>query len=1265
MIAHRFRLMIVASLCGLACALAVWVSPAAAATQVGGPGTGSGQFRESSGVGIDQATGDVYVPDMYNYRVDEFDGSGNFLMAWGWGVDEADPADEPQTCTTSCRGGISGPGAGQFAGEGPQGAAVDNDPLSESDGDVYVVDWESFRVEKFSSSGKFLLMFGGGVNEATNGDVCVAGERCQQGTEGTSDGQFEWAYRGDGYIAVGPGGAVYVGDHARIEVFEPSGVWRENISLSSLSSTGKVTALAVDSVGDMYVKDSEVPGVREIEPTGVEKSTQFDAGSESVQSIALDEESDDLFVGDSSGGFHILEYDPTGKEIDSFGSRTAESTNGMAFSDTRSELYVSNPSGSNLWILPAPESGPLVEPGSESATPGRRGTATLEASVNPEGNETTYRFEYIDEAHYKESGYASASSTPAVSIGSSFEDQSASAHLSGLIAGGTYHYRVVATNSEGTATGPDETLTTVAPVLIEGPWVSGVAGTSVTLSARIDPLGAATEYRLEYGTSTAYGHTLSGKVGEGEGYVLISYHQQELQPLTTYHYRLVTSNEVGSVESSDQTFTTQPAGGELALPDGRAWQLVSPPDKGGSLIDTSTPYGNDLVQAASDGSGITYQVTEPIGEGVVGYSYWAQILSMHGASGWTSRDVNGQQSLPSGGEPAGTALIESGEHYELFSTDLSSALLEPGHTGTTPLSAQATERTLYLRDDINGTFSPLETEANVQPGTKFGDPYMEYQAATPDLSHVVFSTFAALKPETVKGDSSLYEWHAGELQLVSILPDGKATSGGAIGSFTGGGGMSARAISDDGRWVVWKHGESEGGEGLYVRDMVAGRTMQIGGRHARFETMSSDGSKIFFVEQEGNSEQESDENGDLYMFDTADGMQTNLTASQEAGERSADVQDAVMGASEDGSYIYFVARGVLASGAVRGEDNLYVLHESGGSWTTTHIATLSPEDQHSWGGGFTAFGASLSLVSSRVSPDGHYVAFMSDRSLTGYDNIDAVSGKPDEEVYLYNAVTDRLVCVSCDPTGARPVGVYDTSEGTGSLLVDRLGAWTATHGAENHWLAGSIPGWSNVEGRALYQPRYLSDSGRLFFDSPDALVPQDTNGLEDVYEYEPVGIGSCTEADVTFGQRSDGCVGLISSGQSSSESAFLDASETGDDVFFVTASRLTTEDYDTSSDIYDAHVCSTSSPCMSSPVSPPPCASGDSCKAAPSPQPEVFGPAASATFSGAGNIVEDTKPSAIKPKAKHKPKRHVRRNRHKVKRTGKSGAGRAGRKGKR
>jgi hypothetical protein len=177
-----------------------------------------------------------------------------------------------------------------------------------------------------------------------------------------------------------------------------------------------------------------------------------------------------------------------------------------------------------------------------------------------------------------------------------------------------------------------------------------------------------------------------------------------------------------------------------------------------------------------------------------------------------------------------------------------------------------------------------------------------------------------------------------------------------------------------------------------------------------------------------------------------------------------------------------------------------------------------------------------------------------------------------------------------------------------------------------HWLAGSLPGWTDVTAyTAFYRSRYLSDSGRLFFDSADALVPSDANGKEDVYEYEPGGVGSCG--------RESGCVGLISSGSSGEESAFLDASESGNDVFFLTAAQLSPADQDHALDVYDAHVCTSESPCASSPPPSPPACEGDACQNSVAPPNDAT--PGSFTFHGPGNVT----PPAPKPvvKAKTKP----------------------------
>jgi hypothetical protein len=459
---------------------------------------------------------------------------------------------------------------------------------------------------------------------------------------------------------------------------------------------------------------------------------------------------------------------------------------------------------------------------------------------------------------------------------------------------------------------------------------------------------------------------------------------------------------------------------------------------------------------------------------------------------------------------------------------------------------------------------------------------------------------------------------------------------------------------------------------------VRGETVEVSapepggqaGGEALFQTASSDGSKVFFTDYArltGNSTALS--NGsvtapDLYVFEVTSGKGEPLAGkltdlsvdpNYATDGEHATVQGDVLGASEDGSYVYFVANGVLGDAGEHGASpgncvhggtcNLYVEHFDGGGWEAPEfIATLSSEDAHDWAGEPPP---GLPGLSARVSPDGRWLAFMSDQRLTGYDNDDVNSGVPDEEVFLFDEATGKLVCASCNPTGQRPAGVFDPEPESGEpeprpvLLVDERGVW------DGHWLSGSVPGWtSNELSSAIYQSRYLSDNGRLFFDSADGLVPEDVNGKEDVYEFEPVGVGGCSEevadASWVFVASEGGCVGLISLGTSAEESAFLDASaaggrngdgdEGGGDVFFLTASQLAPEDVDQAFDVYDAHECSTGWSCASAPpVAPSACSPAETCQAAEAPQP-VFGVPPSATFSGTGNLVPAPPVAVVKPK---------------------------------
>jgi WD40-like Beta Propeller Repeat len=310
---------------------------------------------------------------------------------------------------------------------------------------------------------------------------------------------------------------------------------------------------------------------------------------------------------------------------------------------------------------------------------------------------------------------------------------------------------------------------------------------------------------------------------------------------------------------------------------------------------------------------------------------------------------------------------------------------------------------------------------------------------------------------------------------------------------------------------------------------------------------------------------------DLYEYDLESGKLTDLSADAPAADGAAVL--GVVQISEDGSYVYFVAEGDLTTGAEAGKPNLYVSHDGG---APTVIATLGPNDSSDWDNGeYNEAGPEVNTAV--VSPGGTHLAFLSEASPTHYDNERARQGECASggetgrcrEVFLYDAGSDShsstLVCASCGPSGARPVGPSSFGHIQDSYMQ--------------------------------YRGRNLLEDGTLFFDSSDALVPHAGDGRQNVYEYE------------------DGHLNAISNVAGGDESNFLDASSSGNDVFFATADQLLPEDTSSSVVVYDARVGGG----FPMAAAPPPCDDEDSCKPPPSPQPGVFAPTGSATFSGPGN----------------------------------------------
>jgi len=325
---------------------------------------------------------------------------------------------------------------------------------------------------------------------------------------------------------------------------------------------------------------------------------------------------------------------------------------------------------------------------------------------------------------------------------------------------------------------------------------------------------------------------------------------------------------------------------------------------------------------------------------------------------------------------------------------------------------------------------------------------------------------------------------------------------------------------------------------------------------------------------------------DLYEYDAQTGALTDLSPDTNPADATGAQVNGVVGASSDGSYVYFVASGALTSGASPGGTglkallNLYVWHDG----AVRLIAQLTHSDQGDWA--FPQNNASAQMLA-----DGTQLLFTSTASPTGYDNAGF------REIYRYDATSGRPSCVSCDPSGAAATGNAELSRG-----------YTST----------ALPEQANIS----------ADGSRVFFDTPDALVPQDTNGQQDAYEWEADGTGSCQSAT-----DSGGCLYLLSTGQSATPSYFAGANPSGSDAFILTRDQLVGQDQDGNYDIYDARVDGGLASQEASP--PPPSCSGTDCQGPASAAPPAP-TAASVSFAGSGNVVPAVNPKAA-AKATAKP----------------------------
>lgn len=264
-------------------------------------------------------------------------------------------------------------------------------------------------------------------------------------------------------------------------------------------------------------------------------------------------------------------------------------------------------------------------------------------------------------------------------------------------------------------------------------------------------------------------------------------------------------------------------------------------------------------------------------------------------------------------------------------------------------------------------------------------------------------------------------------------------------------------------------------------------------------------------------------------------------------------------------------------------------------------------------------------VPVRFTPGGGVFTFQSHARLTAYDN----GGKG--EVYRYEpaaAAGERLICVSCDPTGA-----------------------PASADAMLQLYAGDAGGHTH---QTTMIPNLTDDGEAVFFHSPERLVPEDANDVVDVYEWKARGAGQGSEEC----KRAAGCFALISSGQGEQGSSIYSMSADGHDVFIETPEVLVRADIFGSESIYDVRVEGG----IPDPPSAPIC-HGDACQPAGAASPPSAVPGSAATVPD-GNVVAG---SGKCSKGKHKVKRkgRVRCVKKPAKRKGSGGHKKAGRGGRR
>ena len=955
-------------------------------------------------------------------------------------------------------------------------------------------------------------------------------------------------------------------------------------TFAGTGTTGEFTkpqSVAVDSLGDVFVVDAgrvvEIAGSNgQANPGGGE--SVLDSGDS--QDVAVDPVTNDVFVLDLSGMscgslalpcYHVVGYESDGTGFADFGAGAIANNgadnppNHLAVDDATGNVYVSDYRNAVEIFSPhAPPSATTSQVSDLGAT-----SATLNGTVNPNGTDTKYFFEYGLTTTYGQDSPAA----PGADAGAGSANVPVSATVNGLQPNQTYHFQLVASSAGGTASGGDQTVkTNAAPPSVSSEASSNVTQTGALLAAQVNPDNEDTHYYIEQGTSElgacpASPAQVGSDIGSTFGAKSVSQLFGGLGPSTIYHYRTVAYNAAGVTCGPDQTFETSlPA--QQGAP--RAFELVSTdPGTPQDLTHDQwmaglSPDGRTVfLRAMRDKANEFFSATRtPTG--------WQMLAQPTGASG--------PQTL-FGGSNAGAAFF----------------------TGDNGSSAAVPPTFVYA--DSDGGLAPVSHD---QTGALADVSRVAFGSNSPGCvacaisgagTHFVFQVTRALTAGANASVANVYESDSqGHLTLVSVPSAGDSAPPTAAGAGLGANGSSGfqavnfpNAISADGSRVFFSSTEQldpsmpdDGQLHLYLRDLATETTTLVSKSRVPGSQADSivagvsskdvtsggatpDGSEAFFLSTDQLTTDAPTANGTahLYEYNAGSGL---LSYVARAADRSASTgKQAFVAVSDDGSRVFFTDTAQLTPDApADSSPKLYVRNLAAGGGTQ-FIAELSPNP-----------------AQLQVSDDGTVVLFSTSADLTP----DATGSQ--QHVYEWRA-DSGLSLISKGTSGQSGVigAVVPVSSPFFSGEYDEGGS------------AGYATSFGGSPTTNEYgSPSLSSDGDWAFFSSQDRLTPDASSApVWKIYGYH------------------DGELSLVSPANSGMDAFFMGASPDGTDAYFQTRQPLAPEPktLNGSMQLYDARmgggfaaVSSAANPCPN-----------NACDA---PEPAAPAPAASINFAGPGNL---------------------------------------------